>query len=60
MRTRIVLGLAAAIALTISAAAQTEIWQLDPPHCAAQFAVRHMGDFYRARYLYRAERDASV
>jgi polyisoprenoid-binding protein YceI len=43
MRTRIVLSLAAAIALTISAAAQTETWQLDPPHCAAQFAVRHMG-----------------
>jgi len=43
MRTRIVLSLAAVSALTISAAAQTEIWQLDPPHCAAQFAVRHMG-----------------
>ncbi len=25
------------------AAAQTEIWHLDPPHSAAQFAVRHMG-----------------
>jgi polyisoprenoid-binding protein YceI len=25
------------------AAAQTEGWQLDPPHSAAQFAVRHMG-----------------
>src|SRR4051794_40247542 len=29
--------------LTISAAAQTETWQLDPPHSAAQFSVRHMG-----------------
>jgi polyisoprenoid-binding protein YceI len=25
------------------AAAQTETWRLDPPHSAAQFAVRHMG-----------------
>ncbi len=25
------------------AAAQTETWQLDPPHSAAQFSVRHMG-----------------
>ncbi len=25
------------------AAAQTETWHLDPPHSAAQFAVRHMG-----------------
>ena len=24
-------------------AAQTEAWRLDPPHSAAQFAVRHMG-----------------
>ena len=31
------------MALTISAAGQTETWQLDPPHSAAQFAVRHMG-----------------
>jgi polyisoprenoid-binding protein YceI len=29
--------------LAISAAGQTETWQLDPPHSAAQFAVRHMG-----------------
>lgn len=29
--------------LAISAAAQTETWQLDPPHSAAQFSVRHMG-----------------
>ncbi len=26
-----------------SAVAQTETWQLDPPHSAAQFSVRHMG-----------------
>jgi polyisoprenoid-binding protein YceI len=31
------------MALAISAAGQTETWQLDPPHSAAQFAVRHMG-----------------
>ncbi|MBV8864593.1 MAG: YceI family protein, partial [Acidobacteriaceae bacterium] len=29
--------------LTIAAPAQTETWQLDPPHSAAQFSVRHMG-----------------
>jgi polyisoprenoid-binding protein YceI len=40
---RIALGLVSALALAIPAAAQTETWQLDPPHCAAQFAVRHMG-----------------
>ena len=32
-----------AMCLAISAAGQTETWQLDPPHSAAQFAVRHMG-----------------
>ena len=37
------LGLVSALALAIPAAAQTETWQLDPPHCAAKFAVRHMG-----------------
>jgi polyisoprenoid-binding protein YceI len=31
-----------AILLTIPAVAQ-EIWQLDPPHASAQFAVRHLG-----------------
>jgi polyisoprenoid-binding protein YceI len=40
---RIALGLVSALALAIPAAAQTETWQLDLPHCAAQFAVRHMG-----------------
>ena len=32
-----------ALGLAVSAAAQTETWQLDPAHTAAQFAVRHMG-----------------
>src|SRR5208282_2491405 len=32
-----------ALVLAISAAGQTETWQLDPAHSAAQFAVRHMG-----------------
>ena len=32
-----------AMGLAVSAAAQTETWQLDPAHSAAQFAVRHMG-----------------
>jgi len=31
------------MSLAISAAGQTETWQLDPAHSAAQFAVRHMG-----------------
>ena len=31
------------VILAISAGAQTETWQLDPPHSAAQFSVRHMG-----------------
>ncbi len=29
--------------LATSAIAQSETWQLDPPHSAAQFSVRHMG-----------------
>lgn len=41
--TRIVMILLTSTGLAISAAAQTETWRLDPPHCAAQFAVRHMG-----------------
>ena len=28
---------------SLSAAAQTDTWSLDPPHSAAQFSVRHMG-----------------
>jgi len=31
------------MSLAISAAGQTETWQLDPLHSAAQFAIRHMG-----------------
>jgi polyisoprenoid-binding protein YceI len=41
--TRIALALTVALGLAGSAASQTDTWQLDPPHCAAQFAVRHMG-----------------
>jgi len=40
---RLLLILAAALALTTSAAAQALIWEIDPNHTAAQFAVRHMG-----------------
>jgi polyisoprenoid-binding protein YceI len=35
-------ALAVALVLTLSAAAQ-DTWQLDPPHSAAQFSVRHLG-----------------
>ena len=41
--TRITWTLIAALGLAASAAGQSDTWQLDPPHCAAQFAVRHMG-----------------
>jgi polyisoprenoid-binding protein YceI len=34
--------LAIALILTLSAAGQ-DAWQLDPPHSAAQFSVRHLG-----------------
>ena len=43
MMSRITWVLVAAMGLAVSAAAQTETWQLDPAHTAAQFAVRHMG-----------------
>jgi polyisoprenoid-binding protein YceI len=33
----------AAVVLAIPAAARADTWQLDPPHSAAQFSVRHMG-----------------
>ncbi len=37
-------ALACLLSIGISpAATQTEAWRLDPPHSAAQFAVRHMG-----------------
>jgi polyisoprenoid-binding protein YceI len=41
--TRIAFALVPIMGMAISAAAGPETWQLDPPHCAAQFAVRHMG-----------------
>ena len=34
---------ATTLLLGIAAAAYAETWQLDPPHSAAQFSVRHMG-----------------
>jgi polyisoprenoid-binding protein YceI len=39
---RMLSTLAVALILTLSAAAQ-ETWQLDPPHSAAQFSVKHLG-----------------
>ena len=39
---RYVLFLAGTV-LAVHAAAQSETWQLDPAHSAAQFSVRHMG-----------------
>jgi len=39
---RFVLTLIAATLLTIPAAAQVQTWQIDPPHSAAQFSVRHL------------------
>jgi len=38
---RTLFALAAALLLTLSAAAQ-DVWQLDPAHTAAQFSVRHL------------------
>jgi polyisoprenoid-binding protein YceI len=38
---RVFSALAAALLLTLSAAAQ-DTWQLDPPHSSAQFSVRHL------------------
>ncbi len=40
---RFLLTLLGVASLAIPASAQLESWQLDPPHSAAQFAVRHMG-----------------
>lgn len=42
MKLRILSALGSALLLTLSAAAQ-DTWQLDPPHSAAQFSVRHLG-----------------
>jgi polyisoprenoid-binding protein YceI len=33
----------AIVTLLLAISAQAETWQLDLPHCAAQFSVRHMG-----------------
>ena len=41
--TRFWLTFTAALALTVSAAAQLETWNIDPYHSAAQFAVHHNG-----------------
>ncbi|HEX8814882.1 MAG TPA: YceI family protein [Terriglobales bacterium] len=40
---RSLLGFVAAVLLTSSAAFAQNTWQLDPPHSAAQFAVKHFG-----------------
>src|SRR5271169_5680431 len=40
---RLLLTIAAAIALSASAFAQVTTWKIDPNHSAAQFSVRHMG-----------------
>jgi polyisoprenoid-binding protein YceI len=32
-----------ALTFNITAVAQSNVWQLDPAHSSAQFAVRHMG-----------------
>jgi len=40
---RLLLLFATTAILTLPAVAQLETWNLDPPHSAAQFAVRHMG-----------------
>jgi polyisoprenoid-binding protein YceI len=40
---RLLLVIAAAIALSTSAFAQAKTWKIDPNNSAAQFSVRHMG-----------------
>lgn len=40
---RLMLAVFGTAILGISADAQSETWQLDPPHSAAEFSVRHMG-----------------
>jgi polyisoprenoid-binding protein YceI len=39
----VVVGLAIAFSLTLSATAQTSTWTIDPNHSTAQFTVRHLG-----------------
>jgi polyisoprenoid-binding protein YceI len=41
--TRFSLVLITALALTLSAAAQSTVWQIDPNHSSAQFSVKHLG-----------------
>lgn len=43
MMFRFLLALSGAVLLAMPAAAQSETWQIDPAHSAAQFSVRHMG-----------------
>ncbi len=43
MKFRFVLTLISMAALAATASAQSDAWQLDPNHTAAQFSVRHMG-----------------
>jgi polyisoprenoid-binding protein YceI len=43
MTKNLLLTLVGCVTLTMPVAAQSETWQLDPPHSAAQFSVRHMG-----------------
>jgi polyisoprenoid-binding protein YceI len=42
MKSRFALSLIAILLWAVSASAQSDTWQLDPAHSAAQFAVRHM------------------
>jgi polyisoprenoid-binding protein YceI len=42
-RTLSLTALAFGLLLTVSALAQDSPWQIDPPHSAAQFSVRHLG-----------------
>ena len=39
----LLIAAASAFALAMPGSAQSTSWQLDPPHSAAQFAVKHMG-----------------
>ena len=43
MKFRLMIAVLGSAIFTMSVTAQTETWQLDPPHSAAQFSVRHMG-----------------
>ena len=42
MKTNVLVSLLA-LTLSLPAVAQSNVWQLDPAHSSAQFAVRHMG-----------------